>query len=94
MENCAGIMIKNNWVVYLIECRDGSIYCGATNDVTKRIKKHNAGKGSKYTRSRLPVTLLLTSRAMTKREALKLEYQVKKQKASAKVDYLKKIGKL
>lgn len=85
-------MIKNNWVVYLIECRDGSIYCGATNDITKRVKKHNDGRGSKYTRSRLPVTLLLISRVMTKQEALRLEYQVKKQKANTKVDYLKRFS--
>jgi len=82
--------MKNDWVVYLLKCNDGSIYCGITNDLTKRIKRHNAGKGSKYTRSRLPVIVLLSVRAVTKGEALKLEYQVKKQKASAKVDFLKR----
>ena len=80
-----------NWIVYLVKCKDGSIYCGATNNIEKRIKAHNAGKGSKYTRLRLPVSLLITSRVMTKSEALKLEYKVKKQKANVKVDYLKKI---
>lgn len=80
----------DNWLVYLVECKDGSIYCGATNNVWKRVKAHNAGKGSKYTRSRLPVTLLLTSRTMSKGEALKLERQVKKQKANVKVAYLKR----
>jgi len=78
-------------MVYLVECRDGSIYCGATNNIIKRIKVHNAGKGSKYTKSRLPVTLLLTSRMMSKSEALRLEHKVKKQKAIAKVNYLKQI---
>lgn len=89
-------MMRNSidtWVVYLVECRDGSIYCGATNNVEKRVKTHNAGKGAKYTRSRLPVTLLLTSRVMDKWEALRLERQVKKQRANAKVDYLKKFCK-
>ena len=85
--------MKNNWVVYLVECNDGSIYCGATNNVSKRVEAHNDGRGSKYTRSRLPVTLMLTSRAMSKQEALKLEYQIKKQKASVKVDYLKNYDK-
>ena len=85
-------MIKD-WLVYLVECNDGSIYCGATNNITKRVEAHNDGRGSKYTRSRLPVTLMIASRAMTKREALKLEYRVKQQKASAKVDYLKNYDK-
>lgn len=79
-----------NWAVYLVKCSDGSIYCGITNNVIERLKKHNSGRGSKYTRSRLPVVLLVTSRLMTKREALKLEYKVKQQKADAKVEYLKR----
>ena len=77
------------WVVYLIECGDGSMYCGATNNIEKRIQAHNTGKGSRYTRSRLPVTLLLTSKPLPKWDALKLERAVKKQKTNEKVDYLK-----
>lgn len=79
----------NSWVVYLVECNDGSIYCGATNNITKRIDAHNAGTASKYTRSRLPVKLLLTSKLLPKWDALKLERAVKKQKTNEKVDYLK-----
>ena len=79
----------NNWLVYLIECSDGSIYCGITNNIIERISKHNSGKGAKYTKTRLPVTLLLTSKVMSRSEALKLEYQVKKQRANTKVSYLK-----
>lgn len=78
----------NNWVVYLLECNDGSLYCGATNDIEKRIVTHNSGKGSKYTRSRLPVILMLTSKPLPKWDALKLERAVKKQKTNEKVDYL------
>lgn len=80
--------MDNRWVVYLVECNDGSIYCGATNNITKRIKAHNAGKGSKYTRSRLPVMLMLTSKLLPKRDALKLERAVKKCKGIERVDYL------
>jgi len=79
----------NDWTVYLLECNDGSIYCGATNNIEKRVATHNSGGGSKYTRSRLPVKLLLASKALSKRDALKLERAVKKQKANEKVDYLK-----
>jgi putative endonuclease len=78
----------NNWLVYLVECSDGTKYCGATNNIEKRIKTHNSGKGAKYTRVRRPVRLLITSRLMPKWDALKLEREVKKQKASKKVDYL------
>lgn len=79
----------NNWLVYLVECSDGTKYCGATNNIEKRIKAHNAGKGSKYTRVRLPVRLLVISRLMPKWDALRLEREVKKQKANMKVEYLK-----
>ena len=82
----------DNWVVYLLECQDGSIYCGATNNIEKRLATHNAGKGSKYTRSRLPVTLLFTSKPLSKWDALKLERSVKKQKTNEKVDYLRKFS--
>jgi len=44
-----------DWQVYLVRCADDSLYCGITNDITGRIEKHNAGKGAKYTQSRLPV---------------------------------------
>ena len=78
----------NNWLVYLVECSDGTKYRGATNNVEKRIKTHNSGKGAKYTRVRLPVRLLVTSRLMPKWDALKLEREVKKQKADKKIEYL------
>jgi hypothetical protein len=50
------------WNVYLVKCADNSLYCGITNDITSRIAKHNAGKGAKYTQSRLPVELMAASR--------------------------------
>lgn len=82
----------DNWVVYLLRCNDGTLYCGATNNVVERVVTHNAGQGAKYTKYRLPVSLLLTSKLLSKRDALKLERAVKKQKANEKVDYLKKFS--
>jgi len=79
----------SDWVTYLIECNDGSFYCGATNNIEKRVVTHNSGKGAKYTRSRLPVKLLLTSKVLSKWDALKLERAVKKHKANEKISYLK-----
>ncbi len=66
-----------NWRVYVVRCADNSLYCGITNDIAKRIEKHNAGKGAKYTKSRLPVKLMAVSRGMSKSDALKLERYIK-----------------
>ena len=73
------------WQVYLLRCADKTLYCGITNDIARRIEKHNAGKGAKYTRSRLPVTLLATSRGLSKSDALILERCIKRQPASKKM---------
>lgn len=67
----------NVWYVYLVECADGSLYCGISQDVAARIAKHNAGKGAKYTSGRRPVTLLGTSAGMTRGDAARLEHRVK-----------------
>jgi putative endonuclease len=77
-------MDKRQWVVYLIRCSDGSLYCGVTNNLKNRLAAHNLGKGAKYTRSRRPVELVGASSEMTKSDALKLEYRVKQVPASKK----------
>ena len=79
-----------DWKVYLVKCADNSLYCGITNDITSRIEKHNAGKGSKYTQSRLPVELIAVSRNLSKRDALTLEHYIKQQPAGEKIDALKR----
>ena len=65
------------WFVYMLECADGSLYTGVSNDLAKRVDAHNAGKGAKYTRSRLPVTLVYSEIAPDKGEALKKEIKMK-----------------
>lgn len=65
--------------VYLVRCRDNSLYCGSTNDVLKRVDKHNSSKGAKYTRSRLPVELVYFSTWPSKSAALSYEDFLKKQ---------------
>ena len=70
-------MDKKQWVVYLIRCSDESLYCGITNSLKNRLIAHNSGRGAKYTRFRRPVELVGASLAMTKSDALKLEYRVK-----------------
>jgi putative endonuclease len=76
---------KMLWQVYLLRCVDKTLYCGITNDIARRIEKHNAGKGAKYTRSRLPVTLMAASRGLSKSDALTLERCIKRQPAGRKI---------
>ncbi len=66
------------WIVYLLRCRDGSLYCGITNDLPKRLMAHAAGKASRYTRSRLPVRLAYQEPQPTKSQALKREAAIKR----------------
>jgi predicted GIY-YIG superfamily endonuclease len=66
------------WLVYLLRCSDGSLYTGITNDLPKRLKTHATGKASRYTRSRLPVTLAHTEPQPTKSAALRREAAVKR----------------
>ena len=56
---------------YLLECSDGTLYCGWTNDLEKRVKAHNSGRGAKYTKSRRPVRLVWYETFETKEEALR-----------------------
>ena len=78
------------WVVYLLRCSDNSLYCGVSNNIEKRVIEHSSGMGVKYTRSRRPVVLVVTSRDMSKGDAFKLEYQIKKLPADKKIAELEK----
>ena len=62
---------------YIVECSDGTYYCGWTNDIDKRISDHNAGKGAKYTKPRLPVKLVYYETFETKEEAMSREWHIK-----------------
>lgn len=64
--------------VYILECKDQSLYTGWTNDLEKRIKAHNEGRGAKYTKGRGPVKLRYYEEYPTKEEAMKRECQIKK----------------
>ncbi len=66
------------YYVYIIKCKDGTLYTGWTIDIEKRLEKHNQGKGSKYTRSRYPVILKYFEKFETKKEATQREYFIKK----------------
>ena len=66
------------WFVYMLRCRDGSLYTGYTDDVERRVAVHQSGKGAKYTRSRLPVELVYQVELPDKSAALKREAAIKK----------------
>ena len=69
--------MQRYWV-YILSCSDGSLYTGATTDVERRILRHSAGRASKYTRSRLPVTLAYLEEAASKGQALRRESAIKR----------------
>ena len=81
--------MRESWMTYLLLCGDGKLYCGVTNDMEKRLDAHNRGIASRFTRARLPVKLLATSRAMGKAEAFHLEYRIKRLPKNRKLAALK-----
>ena len=64
--------------VYLLRCADGSLYCGWTTDLERRLRVHNSGKGAKYTRSRLPVELVYWESFEDRTQALSREWHLKR----------------
>ena len=73
-----GKYMESNWIVYMLECNDKSIYTGiCKGDLDKRMKEHRDGKGSKYVRSRLPFQLVWSKSGFTASQSLKEEYRIK-----------------
>ena len=65
------------WYVYMLRCRDESLYTGVTNDLDSRLAVHNAGRGAKYTASRRPAKMVYNEPAGSKRAAMRREIQIK-----------------
>ncbi len=70
-------MDANEHTVYILKCKDNTLYTGYTNDLEHRKAMHEQGKGAKYTRGRGPFQVVFVERFSTKEEALQKEYQVK-----------------
>lgn len=83
-------MVEAKHYFYVLRCRDGSFYGGYTNNLERRMKQHNEGKGAKYTRGRGPVELIFSKSFSTKSEALKAECQFKSYSRKKKEEFLKK----
>ncbi len=70
---------------YIVECVDGTLYTGWTNDLDKRLAAHNAGRGAVYTRRRRPVRLVYWERYATRAEAQRRETTIKRMRRAAKI---------
>jgi putative endonuclease len=76
---------SSTYYIYIAECADGTLYTGYTTDVESRVKTHNDGKGAKYTRSRLPVTIVYTEEYRSKSEAIRREIAIKRLRREKKI---------
>lgn len=76
---------SRSWTVYMLRCRDGSLYTGATNDLERRVATHGRGRGAAYTRARLPVTLVWSEPAEDRGAALRREAAIKRLARSDKL---------
>ena len=82
--------MDQNWYVYILHCADGTLYTGITNHLDRRLKAHNAGTASKYTRVRRPVEMVYYEEAETKGDALRRELQIKALSRSNKMKLITK----
>ena len=70
--------MESTWYLYILRCKDGTLYTGITTDVEKRLEAHRSGKGAKYTRGRSPLELVYSEECENHSQALKREHEVKK----------------
>ncbi|MBJ8350410.1 GIY-YIG nuclease family protein [Streptococcus zalophi] len=85
---------KTKAFIYVLKCSDGTLYTGYTTDVKKRLATHNAGKGAKYTKQRLPVELIYQEEFATKSEAMSTESYFKQKTRQEKLAYIAEHTKL
>lgn len=92
---CVGCFMAtpNKEVMYVVSCSDGTLYTGYTNNLEKRLATHNAGKGAKYTRVRLPVSCIYYEEFETKHEAMSAEYHFKRLTRQQKLNYIEERGR-
>ncbi|MFC1687904.1 GIY-YIG nuclease family protein [Patescibacteria group bacterium] len=75
--------------VYILQCSDNSLYCGSTNGLNRRLEQHQIGKGAKYTRARLPLTLVFQREFTTLKKARRYEREVKGWRREKKMELIK-----
>ena len=78
--------MQREWHVYIVRCRDGTLYTGITTDLVRRVADHNSGKGgARYTRSRRPVALVFSEAAVSRSAATRRELEIKRLKRKQKL---------
>ena len=70
--------MDNKWYLYILHCKDNTLYTGITTDVEKRLEAHRSGKGAKYTRGRTPLELVYREECENHSHALRREWEIKK----------------
>ena len=80
------------YFVYILLCADGTLYTGVTDDVARRAQTHNSGKGAKYTRGRLPVSVVYTEEAPSRAAAQRREYAIKRLPRAKKLALIQAAG--
>lgn len=80
-------MTLTPWILYILECADGTLYTGITNDMPTRLEKHAKGRGAKYTRGRGPFKVLHTESHATRSSALKREAEIKSLDRDQKLEF-------
>lgn len=76
------------WFVYVLLCKDNSLYTGSTNNLEKRFSEHKNGQGGKYTRSHKPIKMVYSEQLSTKSAALKKEFEIKSWRRGKKIQVL------
>lgn len=82
--------IEKKWFLYILRCGDDTLYTGITDDVEKRLQKHQEGKGAKYTRGRGPLELVYQYACEDHSQALKLEYKTKQLTRQQKLELVER----
>ncbi len=81
--------MDKKWYLYILKCKDGTLYTGITTDVSKRFSQHASGKGAKYTRGRGPLELVYQEACLDHSEALKRELYIKSLSRPMKLELIK-----
>ena len=85
--------MDKQWLVYILKCGDGTLYTGITDDMSRRLEMHRAGRGAKYTRGRLPLNLVYQENVTSYSEALKREYRIKQLPRTEKLKLIENYNK-
>ncbi len=80
--------VKEDWTVYIVKCGDGTYYTGISNNVTRRLEEHKAGKGAKYLRGRGPLEIIFQTNVESHGTALKYEIKIKKLSRNKKTELI------